>query len=45
MNALLRSFLIAMAEAAINWLVSIDDADVVLTWLRGKVDELEADAQ
>lgn len=43
MNSLLRSFLIAMAEAAINWLISMDDANVVIGWLRAKIDELEAD--
>lgn len=41
MNALLRSFLVAMANAAIDWLVSMDDANVVIGWLRAKIDELE----
>ena len=41
MNALLRSFLIAMANAAIDWLISIDDANVVIGFLRAKIDELE----
>lgn len=43
MNALLRSFLVAMANAAIDWLVSMDDANVVIGWLRAKIDELERD--
>lgn len=43
MNALLRSFLVAMANAAIDWLISIDDANVVIGWLRAKTDELERD--
>lgn len=41
MNSLLRSFLVAMANAAIDWLVSMDDANVVIGWLRAKADELE----
>lgn len=43
MNSLLRSFLVAMANAAINWLVSVDDANVVIGFLRAKIDELERD--
>lgn len=43
MNTILRSFLVAMANAAIDWLVSMDDANVVIGWLRAKIDELERD--
>lgn len=43
MNSLLRSFLIAMANAAIDWLISIDGANVVIGWLRAKTNELERD--
>lgn len=43
MNSLLRSFLVAMANAAIDWLVSMDDANVVIGWLRAKIDEIEQD--
>lgn len=43
MNSLLRSFLVAMANAAIDWLVSMDDANVVIGFLRAKIDEIERD--
>lgn len=41
MNALLRSFLITMANAAIDWLVSVDNANVVSDWLNLKANELQ----
>lgn len=41
MNSLLRSFLLAMADAALNWLRSLEDDHVLAEWLRAKLDEIE----
>lgn len=39
MNSLLRSFLLAMANAAIDWLIQLDESDAVINWLHDKLDE------
>jgi hypothetical protein len=39
MNGLLRSLLLAIADAVVNWLQQIDDEDVVIEWLHNKLDE------
>lgn len=43
MNTLLRSFLIAMAGAAIDWLIKLDESDAVIDFLHGKLDDLIED--
>lgn len=40
MNAILRSFLIAMANAAIDWLIQLDESDAVINFLHDKLDGL-----
>lgn len=40
MNAILRSFLIAMANAAIDWLIQLDESDAVINFLHDKLDSL-----
>ena len=40
MNSLLRSFLVAMANAAIDWLIQLDESDAVITFLHDKLDQL-----
>jgi len=39
-NAILRSFLIAMANAAIDWLIELDESDAVINFLHDKLDAL-----
>lgn len=39
MNTLLRSFLLAMAGAALDWLVKLDESDAVINWLHDKLDQ------
>lgn len=43
MNAILRSFLIAMASAAIDWLIQLDESDAVINFLHAKLDGLIGD--
>ena len=40
MNTLLRSFLLAMAGAALDWLVKLDESDAVINFLHDKLDGL-----
>lgn len=40
MNTLLRSFLLAMAGAALDWLVKLDESDAVINFLHDKLDAL-----
>lgn len=44
MNALLRSFLIAMASAAIDWLIQLDESDAVINFLHDKLDAIIEEA-
>lgn len=43
MNTILRSFLVAMANAAIDWLIQLDESDAVITFLHDKLDQLIED--
>lgn len=40
MNALLRSFLIAIAGAALDWLIKLDESDAVINFLHDKLDAI-----
>lgn len=40
MNPLLKSFLYAMASAALAWLRQLDEADTIMDWLESEIDKL-----
>lgn len=45
MNAILRSFLLAIAGAALDWLVALDESDVVINWLHNRLDAFIDDTE
>lgn len=45
MNELLRSFLYAMASAALAWIKQLDDDDVIIGWLESEADKLRVDTK